>query len=65
LFYGFPPLPSLQASLEVKLLGRVHTKEPGNRNAITISEICYQPELNTLLNGAAQIEETATHLQKD
>jgi hypothetical protein len=29
------------------LLGRTHTKETGNRNATAISEICYQPELNT------------------
>jgi hypothetical protein len=26
--------------------------------ATAISENCYQPELNTLLNGAVQIEET-------
>jgi hypothetical protein len=39
-------------------LGRGHTKETGNRNTTVISENCYQPELNTLLNGAAQIEET-------
>jgi hypothetical protein len=42
------------------LLGRGHIKETGNRNATAISENCYQPELNTLLNGAAQTEETAT-----
>jgi hypothetical protein len=41
-------------------LGRGHTKETGNRNATAISENCYRPKLNTLLNGAAQIEETAT-----
>jgi hypothetical protein len=40
------------------VLGLGHTKETGNRNATAISEYCYQPELNTLLNGAAQIEET-------
>jgi hypothetical protein len=35
----------------------------GNRNATAISENCYQPELNhMLLNGATQIDETATQL---
>jgi hypothetical protein len=43
------------------LRARTH-QEPGNRNATAISENCYQPELNTLLNGAAQIEETVTHV---
>jgi hypothetical protein len=41
------------------ILGRGHTKETGNRNATTISENCYQPELNTLLNGAAQFPQFA------
>jgi hypothetical protein len=37
--------------------------ETGNRNATAVSENCYQPELNTLLNGAAQIAGTATQLR--
>jgi hypothetical protein len=40
--------------------GLAHTKVIGNRKATAISENCYQPELNTLLNGVGQIEETAT-----
>jgi hypothetical protein len=48
-----------------EIYSRGHTKETGNRNAASISENFYQPELNMLLkllNAAAQIEETATQL---
>jgi hypothetical protein len=45
------------------VLGRGQIKETGNRNATTVSKICYQPEMkNMKLNGAAHIEETAVHL---
>jgi hypothetical protein len=44
--------------------GQGHTKETGNHIATAISENCYEPELNTLLNGAAHIEETATQLSE-
>jgi hypothetical protein len=36
-----------------------YTKETGNRNATAISENCNQPDLNTLLNVATQLEESA------
>jgi hypothetical protein len=45
--------------IETKSLERGHIKETGNCNTTAISENCYQPELNTLLNGAAQIKETS------
>jgi hypothetical protein len=38
------------------------SKAEGNRNITAISENCDQPELNKLVNGEAQIEETATQL---
>jgi hypothetical protein len=59
--YGLYADTDLSKETDASILGRGNTKETGNPNATAISENCYQPEFeHVLLNGAAQIEETAT-----